>query len=123
VYVTGSDYDGEYVLPAQSAGDADHLVIEATYSAGLINGGVVSWPVLDPPTGGAAWRWVSGVLTSAGQPTGRIIAKDAGTGVLEAGALISPCDTNDEEQTGRPGDCRREAWRGSVWGGDLRGGG
>ena len=81
IYGTGS-YDGIQTLPAQTLGDADNLVVTATYVLDFMDGSEFVLPTVeDPDTGGAQWGFVqAGQTVLESNPTGRIIVKPPTTG-------------------------------------------
>jgi hypothetical protein len=85
VTISGSiNYNGDYPVPDQALGDANHLVIQSAYVAEIIGPAAqVSWPVLDPDAGGVLWQWQGNARTDTGSPTGRVVVRDSGSGVVE----------------------------------------
>ena len=83
ITISGSAaYSGTHTLPAQTLGDADHIVITAPYTAEVFNGGAVAQPrAQDPGPTGAEWALTTGSqLVTEGSPTGRLLIGDNGGG-------------------------------------------
>lgn len=86
VSINGTLFDGAQALPSQTLGDADHLVITATWADVYHAGAESVTPAIDDPDGsGAQWVWMTGDTLTAqtvlsAEPTGRIIVRQPTSG-------------------------------------------
>ena len=78
-----ANYNASYTLPAQTAGDATHIQITATFVAETLDESArVYKRVQDPDGSGAEWQYIEGGVPDVlSQPSGRLLVKDNGTGV------------------------------------------
>lgn len=89
VSINGTPWDGAQALPAQTLGDADNLVITATWVDDVYHNGAESvTPAIEDPDGsGAQWVWMTGDTETAqtvlaAEPTGRIIVQRPASGTV-----------------------------------------